>query len=587
MEKKVFNPDEWLSVTQKPHTQISNQKPVNHENKNQNHPLPQSLYDNIDNVVQLIDKNGVDITSGYSNWRDIGFALADALGSRGKAFFHRVSRFHSEYDHDQCEQQYEKCLNANGSGITVSTFFYHAKQSGIDIGSSWEKKVEKSQATEPEEELPTIPEKVIETLPDLLKQVSSHANDDKQRDILLLSAITTLSAMLEKVYGLYDNKKVYPNLFLFVVARASSGKGIINHCRQLADPLHEKLRKESLMLKEQYERELAQYNKEKKDNPDAEKPLMPPEKMLFLPANSSATGMLQLLSDNDGKGLIFETEGDTLANTFNTDYGNYSDSFRKAYHHEMVSFFRRTDKEYVEIREPKLSALLTGTNQQVNNLIPDSENGLFSRFMFYHLSKKPQWRSVFSENEYDLDEVFAKLGNDFYELYASLKLGPSKKFILTKEQQKRFNAFFEKCIDRFSALIGDDYIATVYRMGTISFRLMMIFSVLRIMETGEDDSTINCDDQDFENAVAISEVLFDHSQVIFEWLEKQPDQKALKGKKQNFFNQLPREFNRDEYLRVAQTLNIKQKTAEDYIRTFVDKNLLLHPEHNNYQKKDW
>ena len=35
--------------------------------------------------------------------------------------------------------------------------------------------------------------------------------------------------------------------------------------------------------------------------------------------------------DNEGRGLMFETE-DTLAQAFKTDYGNYSDGFRKAFH---------------------------------------------------------------------------------------------------------------------------------------------------------------------------------------------------------------------------------------------------------------
>ena len=32
--------------------------------------------------------------------------------------------------------------------------------------------------------------------------------------------------------------------------------------------------------------------------------------------------------------MIFETEGDTLAQTFKSEHGNYSDDFRKAFHTE-------------------------------------------------------------------------------------------------------------------------------------------------------------------------------------------------------------------------------------------------------------
>jgi hypothetical protein len=43
------------------------------------------------------------------------------------------------------------------------------------------------------------------------------------------------------------------------------------------------------------------------------------------------------------------------------------------------------------------------------------------------------------------------------------------------------------------------------------------------------------------------------------------------------------QFNRQEYLSVAQGLNIKEKTAEKYITQFRDAKLLSH-EHNKYSK---
>ena len=55
--------------------------------------------------------------------------------------------------------------------------------------------------------------------------------------------------------------------------------------------------------------------------------------MLIIPANNSSTGLFLNLNDNQGVGLLFETEGDTLAQTFKSEHGNYSDGFRKAFHH--------------------------------------------------------------------------------------------------------------------------------------------------------------------------------------------------------------------------------------------------------------
>ena len=168
---------------------------------------------------------------------------------------------------------------------------------------------------------------------------------------------------------------------------------------------------------------MATYNMNKGKDENLEKPSKPPERMLFIPANNSVTGVYQLISDNEGKGLIFETEGDTLAQAFKSDYGNYSDGFRKAFHHETISYYRRTDREYVDIEKPCLSTVLSGTPKQVATLIPNAENGLFSRFMFYYMNIKPTWKNVFSSNSNNvgLDDYYNQLGSEFLGLYKTLK----------------------------------------------------------------------------------------------------------------------------------------------------------------------
>ena len=144
--------------------------------------------------------------------------------------------------------------------------------------------------------------------------------------------------------------------------------------------------------------DMAEYHGNKKKQPDIEKPIEPLIQLLFIPANSSASGAFQLLNDNQGKELTFETEGDTLANTFKSDFGNYSDGFRKAFHHEKINYYRKTDREYVDLESPCLSTVLSGTPKQVLNLIPSSEDGLFSRFMFYYMNMQPVWTNVFATN---------------------------------------------------------------------------------------------------------------------------------------------------------------------------------------------
>jgi hypothetical protein len=199
-------------------------------------------------------------------------------------------------------------------------------------------------------------------------------------------------------------------------------------------PIHRELIEQNRVAFEEYQRELNNYTlANKNDKKEMERPQEPPLRVLFVPANSSATAVFQILNDNNGVGLMFETEGDTLAQTFKSEHGNYSDGFRKAFHHETISYNRRKDREYVELEVPRLSALLSGTPKQVSTLIPSAENGLFSRFIFYYMNILPVWKDVFAgDSSQTLDDYFRYLGNQFHDFYKILQhLSEPLRFCLT------------------------------------------------------------------------------------------------------------------------------------------------------------
>jgi hypothetical protein len=137
-----------------------------------------------------------------------------------------------------------------------------------------------------------------------------------------------------------------------------------------------------------------------------EKPDEPIPSYLYIPANSSATAFCQALANNCGTGLVFETEGDTLSTVLASGFGQFSDVLRKAFHHETVSYKRRTGNEYVKIEGPKLSIVLAGTSNQLHRLLPSSENGLFSRFMFYKMNSQLVWHNVFQDSDQRLVSDF-------------------------------------------------------------------------------------------------------------------------------------------------------------------------------------
>lgn len=569
MEKKPFNVEDWKSDP------VQEQKKTTPETEIQTQPgTPE-----IESIIQQIEALQIDIASAYSDWRDIGFAFSDAFGESGRDYFHRISRFYPDYSPKDCDDQFNKCLKSRGQGITLKTFFYRAKEAGIKIGPP---KSEKDQTGNP---VPTFPDSIFPQLPDFLKRVVQVATSNEERDILLLGSIVVISACLQKLYGIYDGKRVYPNLYLYITAQASAGKGRLVHCKQLVKPIHKQLREQAKLTKQQYEAELATYNERKGKKDPIDKPEKPMEKMLFLPANSSSTGIFQLMFENEGRGLLFETEGDTLSQAFKSEHGNYSDGFRKAFHHETISFYRRTDREYVDIESPALSTVLSGTPKQIIGLIPTAENGLFSRFIFYFMNVQPVWKNVFAiSSDNGLDDYFDTLGGEFFQLYQTLDNHPEINFSFTADQQEKFNSFFEHVQKTYLGSQGLDYMATIRRLGLVCFRISMIFTALRIMESGDLPHRLICEERDFQASIEMVSILVQHSSKVFSELPQETLLPKRKNQKEKFLDALPSNFNRQSYLQVAASLNIESKTAEGYITDFYKKGLIHRDKKDHYLK---
>lgn len=125
--------------------------------------------------------------------------------------------------------------------------------------------------------------------------------------------------------------------------------------------------------------------------------MMPPDKMFLIPGNNTGTGILQNLIDSDGTGLICESEADTISTAIGSEYGHWSDTMRKAFDHDRISYNRRTDREYREVKKVFLAVLLSGTPAQVKPLIPTTENGLFSRELFYYMHGIHHWQDQFDQ----------------------------------------------------------------------------------------------------------------------------------------------------------------------------------------------
>lgn len=52
-----------------------------------------------------------------------------------------------------------------------------------------------------------------------------------EADMLILGTLAAISACLPNIYAIYARRELFTDLYLFVTARAGSGKGRLTHCR--------------------------------------------------------------------------------------------------------------------------------------------------------------------------------------------------------------------------------------------------------------------------------------------------------------------------------------------------------------------
>jgi hypothetical protein len=427
---------------------------------------------------------------------------------------------------------------------------------------------------------PQLPNSIYQVLPDLLKNPTEMFELPIEKDVLLISMLTVLSGVLPNVSGTYFNKPLSPHLYAFFVAPAGTGKGIIEWSKYLAQPIHDEILQQSLNAKEDYIKELNDYHSmSKSQRLGSYPPNEPAFKTHFLPANSSASAFLKSLQSNNNCGFLFETEADVLSNTLKQEWGAFNYLLRGAFHHETASMNR--NQEYLELKNLRLGVLLSGTPDQVVRLLPSVEDGLFSRFSYYYFEDDVKFRDPFiSFRDNNFVDFFNQCGSKVYELYQFM-LSQYKPFNFryTKIQAQKFTETFNDMLQKNNLLIGNNIIASIKRLGVITFRISMILSVLRMHEKKVYDNPINCTETDFEISLALATALESHAIYIFRTIPSN----QLSGQRLQLYESLPENFNRQDYLKIAKELDIKDKAAEKYIKIMVDSKLLLH-NHNDYKK---
>jgi hypothetical protein len=370
---------------------------------------------------------------------------------------------------------------------------------------------------------PCIDSKVFDNLPDLLKNILTDfmGNENERiKDIVLLSSITSLSACMPNVRIMYDGDPHYPNLYMGIFAKSRSGKGSAKYGTYLTEQIDIYIRERSIKLREEMD-----------NDPESNDKEHPPIQGLLCPSDVT-TAMLTTLAGEWEKGGVFISTGEIKTLTGNKAGGhtNHDSFFLSSYHHERYGVGRKTtgkggEREIFTIEKPKLTILATGVKSDIGQFFEDEKSGLFQRFCIYTFDKSvkimnpllDQVNGVKDIEKTDKSIRFKDASFKVLELYKK----PEKWVYFTMKQTQALTyAFMQASQEKYKRYYGgDDMEATVITFGVIVCRIASIFCNLRRLEAGYKDNfnqQMECSDKDFFTALSIGETLMTHSQTVFD-----------------------------------------------------------------------
>ena len=583
-------------------------------------------------LTEAVETAGADIAPTYAEYVQLAFAIATDCGEAGREFFHRLCLTSAKYQREHAERIFSNALTTRHGEVHLGTAFHLAEMANVQLCNTEVmnnrrntententpskvlthahvyNKVENDEPDESEEllngsdpnqPLPTFPEA---DWPKILLLIMSYATSPTQRDVMLIGALTAIGASMERyVRCPYAGKLQSPCLQSFIVAPSASGKGILSLIRLLVEPIHDEIRQQVAAEVKVYKKEKAAYDVMGKERSKVEAPQMPKNRMFLISGNNTGTGILQNIMDANGTGLICETEADTISAAIGSEYGHWSDTLRKAFDHDRLSYNRRTDQEYREVKKSYLSVLLSGTPAQVKPLIPSTENGLFSRQLFYYMHGIWAWINQFESGEADLEAIFTDIGLEWKKQLDLMKTHGVHTLRLTDEQKQEFNTLFSDLFFRSGLANDNEMSSSIARLAVNTCRIMAEVAMIRALECDQpyqfknssihlltpdkEIATDNIKDgiitrwdvtitaEDFKAVLELVTPLYRHATHILSFLPSTEVKHRANADRDALFEAMGNQFTRAQLSEQATIMKIKPNTAFGWLNRLIKKGL--------------
>ncbi len=415
--------------------------------------------------------------------------------------------------------------------------------------------IEKLQTSEGQEDLRIVEHLDMQKLPESVQQMISLASTPEEQDIILMATLAAASACVPNLYFRYGptGKKYYANLQCFILAAAASGKGIANQALEMVR-----------VIDEQYP--------------------------LLVAGDSTLAAFYKALEERGGAGYMHESEGSVITDIWKTSAANYNTALRKAAEHEAISRNRCTGSS--EIKNPRLSMLLTGTFGQYKALVPSVENGYFSRLLTVVIRDTHPFDKRYVSSKGGQSVVPKQVGHRLLSTYESLMNAGEREWSLTDAQKERLGEHLETEYGTLIGLLGDNFHSAVVRMAVQIERIAMILTVLRqgsaLAANSASLIALTCSDADYTTAELIGNRLLLHMAAAYRLIDgdKQDVVPEIKPVDQRtiLLAALPGEYESKKLYSEAQSQGICVRTATRWNDYWQEHGLVQKIRHGYYKK---
>ena len=422
--------------------------------------------------------------------------------------------------------------------------------------------------TEEQENLRIVEHLDMHKLPESVQQMISLASTPEEQDIILMATLAAASACVPNLYFTYGptGKKYYANLQCFILAAAASGKGIANQALEMVR-----------VIDEQYP--------------------------MLIAGDSTLPAFYKAIEEQGGCGYMHESEGSVITDIWKNSAANYNTALRKAAEHEPIS--RNRVRSASELKNPRLSMLLTGTFGQYKALVPSVENGYFSRLLTVVIRGTNPFDKRYVSSKGGQSVIPKIVGQRLLRTYEQLMNAGEREWSLTDAQKERLGEHLETEYGTLIGLLGENFHSAVVRMAVQIERMAMVLTVMRIqnteyrvqnteyrIQTESDSELMNekilCADEDYETAEMIGNKMLLHMASAYRMIDGDaqdvvPEIKPLDQRKV-LFDQLKTEYSHGDLAEEAKRQGVSKRTVERWNLSWIEIGIVEKTNHGQYRK---